>query len=178
MQSFVRFFVERHLLVNVLAVATIVLGYFFIKDTPREYIPSIAAPIIYINASLPGASARDIETKLTIPIEEAIEEVDGIDVFYSTISDNVSFTTVELFIDFTPEQIKVIEGDLRQAIDGITDFPPEMEDEPTLEQFNPGKWPVVEVALAGPPDALIRAAKLLERKFKRLDLVSRVTVVG
>ena len=91
------------------------------------HIPSIAAPIIYINASLPGASARDMETKITIPIEEAIEEVDGIDVFYSTISDNVSFTTVELFIDFTPEQIKVIEGDIRQAIDGITDFPPEME---------------------------------------------------
>ncbi len=178
MQTFVRFFVERHLLVNVLAVATIVLGYFFIKDVPREYIPSIAAPIIYINASLPGASARDIETKITIPIEEAIQEVDGIDVFFSTISDNASFTTVELFIDFTPEQIKVIEGDLRQAIDGITDFPPEMEDEPTLEQFNPGKWPVVEVALAGPPDALIRAAKRLERKFERLDLVSRATVVG
>ena len=178
MQTFVRFFVERHLLVNVLAVSTLVLGYFFIKDTPREYIPSVGASIIYVNAALPGASARDMETKITIPIEEAIEEVDGIDVFYSTISDNVSFTTVKLFTDFTDEQIKAIAGDIRQAIDGITDFPPEMEEEPTLEQFNPGKWPVVEVALSGPPDALIRTAKRLERKFQRLDLVSRATVVG
>ena len=178
MDRLVRFFVTRHLLVNIIALSAVVLGWFFIRDVPREYIPSVASPTLWITAQLPGASALDIETKLTIPIEEAIEEVDGIDEFHSVISDNTSFTTVELYLDFSEQQIAEIKQELRDAIDGITDFPPEMEDVPTIEQFDPDKRPIIEVAMAGPADVLIPAAQRLERQIQRLNLVSRVTLVG
>ena len=178
MRGFVRFFVERHLLVNVMALSIAVLGWFFIKDVPREYIPSINTPIFYINAVLPGASARDIETKLTIPIEEAIDEVDGLDVYSSVISDNLSFTTVEAYVDTPEDEISRIEQDLRNAVEGITDFPPEMEDEPTIDRFDPEKWPVVEIALSGPPSALVHYANALERRLRRIELIARATVVG
>jgi len=176
--ALVRFFVERHLLVNILALALVVLGIYVARDTPREYIPSISSPIIFITAQLPGASARDVETKVTIPIEEAIEEVDGIDEFFSTVSDNRSFTTVEIFLDTPEDEIRDIERDLRQAVDGITDFPPEMDEEPTFEQFDPGKWAVVEVALSGPPEALAVAAERLERRLERVPLISSANPVG
>ena len=133
MNTFIRFFVERHLLVNVITVSIIALGLFFTKDTPRDYIPSVSTPIMHITAQLPGASARNIETKLTIPLEEAIENVDGIDFFTSVASDNTSFTVVELFMDLDEEEIDDVAQDLRDALDGITDFPPEMDDDPTLE---------------------------------------------
>ncbi len=178
MDRLIRFFVTRHLLVNIIVLAAVVLGWFFIKDVPREYIPSVASPTLWITARLPGASAADIETKLTIPIEEAIEEVDGIDEFQSVISDHTSFTTVELYLDFSEAQIAKIKQQLRDAIDGITDFPPEMEDTPTIEQFDPDKRPIIEVAMAGPANLLIPAAQRLERQIKRLNLVSRVTLVG
>ena len=178
MERFVGFFVTRHLLVNVSAVTLIVLGIFFISGVPREFIPAIESPTLFLNAQLPGASAQDIETKLTIPIEEAIEEVDGIKRFDSVIADNASSTTIELYLDFTPAQIDAIEQEIRTAVDGITDFPEEMEHEPTLIQFNPAKWPVVEVALSGPINKLIPVAKALERDIKKLNLVSRATLVG
>ena len=178
MAGFVRFFAERHLLVNVIALTMVALGYYFIKDVPREFIPAVASPTVYIRAMLPGASASDVETKITIPIEEALDEVDGIRLFESVISDSASMTTVELYLDNTQEQVDEIQRDLREAVDGITDFPPEMEDEPTFDELNPAKWPVIEVALSGPPDAVVSAAKQLERDLERLDLVSRVTLVG
>ena len=178
MIAFIRFFAERHLLVNVLTVAMIALGLFFIKDTPRDYIPSVSTPIVHITAQLPGASARDIETKLTIPLEEAIEEVDGIDVFTSVASDNTSFTVVELYTEFDDKQITRATQDLRDAIDSVTDFPPEMEDDPTLVRFEPDKLPIAEVALAGPPKLLIPYAKKLERKLEAINEISKVVLIG
>lgn len=178
MNTFIRFFVERHLLVNVITVSLIALGVFFIKDTPRDYLPSISTPIIHITAQLPGASARDIESKLTIPLEDAIENVDGIDFFTSVASDNTSFTVVELFMDYNEEQIAQSAQDLREAIDGITDFPPEMDDDPILEEFKPDNLPVAEVALAGPPSLLIPYAKKLERHLEGINQVAQAIVIG
>ena len=178
MIAFIRFFAERHLLVNVLTVAMIALGLFFIKDTPRDYIPSVSTPIVHITAQLPGASARDVETKLTIPLEEAIEEVDGIDVFTSVASDNTSFTVVELYTEFGDKQITRATQDLRDAIDSVTDFPAEMEDDPTLVRFEPDKLPIAEVALAGPPSLLIPYAKKLERKLEAINEISKVVLIG
>lgn len=178
MNAFIRFFVERHLLVNVATVSLIALGLFFIKDTPRDYIPSVSTPILHITAQLPGASARDIETKVTIPLEDAIENVDGIDFFTSVASDNTSFTVIELFMDFDEEEIAAIKQDVRDALDGITDFPAEMTDDPTLEQFKPDNLPIAEVALAGPPSLLVPYAKRLERKLESVPEIAQAIVIG
>ena len=53
-----------------------------------------------------------------------------------------------------------------------------MEDEPTIQRLNPNKFPVIQIALSGPTESVVRAGKLLERRLKRLDTVSRVTLVG
>lgn len=174
----IRYFVERHLLVNVLALTLVVLAFYLSPSVSREYIPAVAMPTLTLTAKLPGASAKDVETKLTIPIEEAIEDVDGIDEFYTTITDSVSVTTIDLYIDSTEDQVQTAMQDVRDAVDSVTDFPPEMDDEPTLSRFNPGKQPVVELALAGPMEILAPLAKTLERQFERVDGVSRVTIVG
>ena len=128
MQAFLRFFVDRHLLINVLAGAMIVLGLQSASNLMREFLPSVSVPLFWITATLPGASARDVETKVTIPIEDALEEVEGIDELTTIVSDNTSFTTVELYSDYTPAQIEEGEADIRAAINDITDFPDEMED--------------------------------------------------
>ena len=178
MEPILRFFIERHLLVNILAGTLVVLGFLSATSLDREFLPSIDAPQIFITANLPGASARDMETKITIPIEESLEGVEGIDHFTTVISDNTSFTTVELYDDYDAARIEAAEIDLRAAVDRITDFPPEMEDEPTFLQLDPGSAMVVEVLLSGPEPALSEAAEELEDRLERLDAVSEVVAVG
>ena len=174
----IRYFVERHLLVNVLALTLVVLAFYLSPSVSREYIPAVDMPTLTLTAKLPGASAKDVETKLTIPIEEAIENVDGIDEYYTTITDSVSVTTIDLYMDSTEAQVLTAMQDVRDAVDGISDFPPEMDEEPILFRLNPGKFPVVELALAGPMEVLAPLAKTLERQIERVDGVSRVTIVG
>ena len=178
MDRLIRYFAERHLVVHVIVAALVVVGYATATRTPREGMPNVSMPMIVVKAVLPGAAARDVETKVTIPIEDAIEEVDGIKSFYTVISDNISSTVVELYSDYDEAQIREAEQDIRQAIDSINDFPPEMDEDPVIARMNPGKLPVLEIALSGPIEEVIRSAKLLEREIRPLDTVSQVTLVG
>ncbi len=178
MDRLIRYFAERHLVVHVMVATLVVVGYATATRTAREGMPNVSMPMIVVNAVLPGAAARDVETKVTIPVEEAIEEVDGVKSFYTVISDNLSNTVVELYEDFDEAQIREAEQDIRQAIDAINDFPPEMDEDPVISRMNPGKLPVLEIALSGPIEAVVRSAKLLERRIRPLDTVSQVTLVG
>ena len=81
-------------------------------------------------------------------------------------------------MDFDADQIEAVLQDLRDAVDGITDFPAEMDDEPILDQFNPDDWPVVEVALSGSPEQMAVYAKKLERHFEAIDEVAQAVIVG
>ena len=178
MDRLIRYFAERHLVVHVMVATLVVVGYTTATRTAREGMPNVSMPMIVVNAVLPGAAARDVETKVTIPIEEAIEEVDGVKSFYTVISDNLSNTVVELYEDFDEAQIREAEQDVRQAIDAINDFPPEMDEDPVIARMNPGKLPVLEIAISGPTEAVVRSAKLLERRIRPLDTVAQVTLVG
>jgi multidrug efflux pump subunit AcrB len=177
-ERLIRFFVDRHLLVNVIVAVVIALGVFQLSRTSRETFPNVTLPRLFLNAVLPGASARDVETKLTIPIQDAVEELDGVKEFYTTVADATSMTEVRLHEEFEADRVRDAERDLRVLLDGIKDFPPEMEDDPRITRFNPKLFPVVEVALAGPTDSIVETARVLERELRALDEVSRVTLTG
>lgn len=178
LESLIRFFVQRHMLVNVILAGLVFGGLVTASRTAREGFPSVSMPRLTIVAQLPGASARDVETKITLPLEEAIQEVDNVDSYYSVANDNQSVTTVELYEDLSEDLIRQAVQDVRTEIDGISDFPDEMTDEPVITRLNPAKFPVIEIALSGPEQALPSTARLLERAIRRIDEVAEVGLVG
>ncbi|MFK7730303.1 MAG: efflux RND transporter permease subunit [Pseudomonadales bacterium] len=178
MRQIVAFFIERHLLVNIMAFAMVGLGLLATTNLKREYLPSFETPIIWLTARLPGASAQDIETKIAIPIQEALEEVEGIDDYYTVVSDNTSFTTVELYEDFESPELIEAEKEIRDAIDAITDFPPEMDEEPGIKRLNPAREIVIELAIQGSMQELVGIAETLEERIEAQDTISKVDIVG
>lgn len=178
MERLIRFFVERHLLVNVLVLSVVVLGIMQAARSPRETFPAVTLPTLTIHSVLPGASARDIETKIAIPIQNAVENLSGVNEFNTVITDSSAVTTVELYDDFGTQRIREAERDLKVLIDAEHGFPPEMEDDPIISRLNPQLIPVVQIALGGPTEAVIAAAKQLERRLRKLDEVSKVDLVG
>ncbi len=178
MERIIRFFVERHTLVNVGTGALVALGVLNLLNAKVEGFPGIDFPRFLVTARLPGASARDVEAKLTIPIEEAISEVDGILHYTTIVTQNRSVTTIDLHDDAKRKEILDKERELRAAIDGITDFPLEMRDEPSFHRMDPTKQPVLEIALSGPRDLLPAVADRLERRLRRLPIIGDVGIVG
>lgn len=178
MERIIRFLLDRRLLTNLIVVSLISGAILTGLTTRREGFPSITLNKIVVTATLPGASVRDVETQVTLPVEEAIEEIDGLDSYHSVISDNLSITTVELDPSFDAERIRLAELDIRRAVDSITDFPKTMRDKPVVERIEASKMPILEVALKGPSQKLPKAAFRMEKALEQISGVASVTKVG
>ena len=53
-----RFFIERPVLANVIAILTIILGVVAVLGLPVAQYPDITPPTVQVTATYPGASAR------------------------------------------------------------------------------------------------------------------------
>ena len=76
MRKFVSFFVDRSLLVNLITVLVIIFGVVGAFNMTRAFIPPITPNLIVATATLPGASAADMERFVTFRIEEALSGLD------------------------------------------------------------------------------------------------------
>ena len=178
MERLIRFFVERHLLVNVITISVILLGVLSLIRTNVAGFPEASMPIYSIQATLAGAAAQDVETKVTIPIEDELGEIDGLDSFTTIVTDNRSVTTVKLDDDTSDADIYKKEREIRNAIESINDFPDDMRDDPRVFVMEPSKQPVLEVALSGPEELLPEAARRMEQTLLRVEGVGEVNLVG
>src|SRR5690606_26497730 len=65
-------FLDNHVLANILFVLILVLGTLAFQQMPRARDPDINFNWINIMTALPGASAIDVEKRITDPIEDVI----------------------------------------------------------------------------------------------------------
>ena len=178
MRALIDYFVRRHFLVNVMVAAVVVLGLWTASDSQREGFPAITLNQLIVTAKLPGASATEIERELSVPIEDVVAELDGVDSYHSVITDNLSVTTIEFDDDWDVAQIRLAEGDLRQALDGIQGLPERMRERPSIRRVEAAKFPILEIALSGPSTQLPAAAKQIEAALGLVDGISKIELVG
>lgn len=62
------------------------LGLIALDSLPIEQFPTIAPPTVYVSATYPGASAETVLKSVIVPLEEAINGVEGMDYIASTAS--------------------------------------------------------------------------------------------
>ncbi|HTY54717.1 MAG TPA: efflux RND transporter permease subunit, partial [Candidatus Binataceae bacterium] len=72
-----KFFIERPILANVIAIVTIVLGAVCLLDLPISEYPEIVPPTIRVSTNYPGASAEVVAATVGIPIEQGVNGVEG-----------------------------------------------------------------------------------------------------
>ena len=74
---FVDFFIHRPVFATVCALLIILAGAICIPNLPVAMYPSLAPPVVSVTASYVGADANTVEKAVTIPLEEAINGVEG-----------------------------------------------------------------------------------------------------
>ncbi len=88
---FVDFFIHRPVFATVCALLIILAGLVVIPTLPISLYPQLAPPQVTVTATYVGASAQEVESAVTIPLEEAINGVEGMD--YMTSSSTNSGTS-------------------------------------------------------------------------------------
>jgi HAE1 family hydrophobic/amphiphilic exporter-1 len=87
---FVDFFIRRPVFATVCALLIILAGVVVIPTLPISLYPQLAPPQVTVSASYVGANAKTVESAVTIPLEEAINGVEGMRYMTSSSSNDGS----------------------------------------------------------------------------------------
>jgi multidrug efflux pump subunit AcrB len=124
----------------------------------------------------PGSSARDVEELVTTPVEDAIKNLDGVKKISSTSQLGISNITIEYNAD--QNQTEAVRK-LREAVDGITTLPTEVE-RPTVIEVNFNDQPIITLGLSGISDTRILSlyAKQIADQIEAIPQVSHADISG
>ena len=84
--------------------ASLLLGLLAVLLLPREEEPQIKVPMIDVLVAMPGATAHEVENRVTRPMEKLLWEVPGVEYLYSTSSPGSSLVIVRFQVGSDLEQ--------------------------------------------------------------------------
>ena len=84
----VRTFIDRPILSGVISVLMVLVGIIGLSRLALEQFPEIAPPTVRIMASYTGANAETVQKSVVVPLEEAINGVEGMMYMTSSASNN------------------------------------------------------------------------------------------
>jgi len=159
-------------------VITMVIGLYSLTQLPIDLYPEIELPFLSVYTSYPGASAADIETNITRPLENSLNSVNGLKEMTSRSSDNVSV----IFMEFEYEtNLDEASNDVRSALSFIQSFLPEDAEDPTIFKFNSSMMPIIFYAITA-EESYKGLEKILDEKIvnplNRIDGVGNVGLSG
>ncbi len=154
----------------VLAVLITILGIISFIQLPKEDMPDIKFPYIFVNTIYPGTSPEDIELLITKPIERELKSVSDVKTVKSYSQENYSL----IFLEFNPNvNINVALQKVRDAVNTAkADLPAEVKD-PTVAELSFDKIPVMTINLSG-PYSLVKLKNWAEKIQDKIDGVSGV----
>jgi multidrug efflux pump subunit AcrB len=95
--KFARIWIGSKLTPLVIA-GSLLLGGFAVWKLPREEEPQIIVPMVDVFVQMPGASAREVEERVTKPMEKLLWEIPGVEYIYSTSSPGMSTAIVRFLV--------------------------------------------------------------------------------
>ena len=115
-----KFFIDRPILSFALAIIIMLVGAIGFTSLPVEQFPDIAPPVVEVSADYTGASADAVQKSVIVPLEEAINGVDGIDyISSSSTSSGNAFISVVFKSGIDPDLAVVMVKNRVAEVEGI-----------------------------------------------------------
>jgi multidrug efflux pump subunit AcrB len=165
-------------LTPLIIVASMLLGVGALLLLPREEEPQIIVPMIDVFVQMPGATAREIEERVTKPMEKLIWEVPGVEYIYSTSSPGIAMAIVRFRVGENEESSIVR---LNQKMSANFDLIPPGASLPLIKPRSIDDVPILALTLSSSvydPLTLRRIAAQLHDQVKEVPNVAEVKIIG
>lgn len=92
-----KFFIERPVLANVIALFIVFIGIIAIAVLPASQYPAIVPPTIQVTTTYPGADAKTLINTVALPIEQQVNGVEDMLYMQSTSTSGGTYTLIVTF---------------------------------------------------------------------------------
>ena len=180
MKTLTRFFIENSKLTIVLTIGMLVYGMMGMKRMNAESYPAVSMATAIIVTQYDGATAADIETKITKPLEDEIRGVSGLKDVKSTSQAGLSTIVVRVDMDDERVDVKEAMNDIQKALDRTTKLPKDLKESPSFVEMKSEEFPVMELAIAGDNTnrARDKIADHLKEELEDNKKVKEIRLVG
>lgn len=166
------FAVKQQVATLMLFLALALLGGFALSRLNVDILPDIDPPVISILTSWYGASASDVESEVTEPIEDVVNSVNNLDTLTSKSLDNLSL--VSLKFDWGTD-LDVASNDIRDRLELAKRNLPKDAEAPILFKFSSATAPIMFMTISG-EKSWPRLYEIVDKRV--VDELKRVPGVG
>ena len=170
--------IENKMPVYMLGIVITVIGILTYLKLPKEQMPDIVIPTIYVQTIHPGNSPTDIENLITRPIEKQLKSIAGIKKIKSNSISDASIIVVEFRTDITPQ---IAKQRVQDAVDKAkSDLPDDLLRDPNVQEIDFSEFPIMAINIAGDIDLkrLKAYSENMQDKIETFKEITRVDIIG
>lgn len=150
MKEIITFFVKNYKFSFFVTLLVAVSGIKGLSVLQRESRPPVDFAMSVIKTIYPGSSPEEVQEKVTRKIEDELRTVSGLKDVKSVSQSGLS--TINIRIDMDHFNVKEVQNEIQQALQRVSDLPPEILSEPELTHMKADEIPIVEIVLSGSND--------------------------
>ncbi|WP_099363845.1 efflux RND transporter permease subunit [Fredinandcohnia onubensis] len=177
MRGIANFVLKNKLAVWLLTIIITVSGIYSGTQMKTETIPDISIPFLMVMDVYPGATPEQVMEDVSMPIEKAVEGLDGVKSVYSNSYSNMANIQVEYEYGEDMDEAKRA---LQSALDAVT--LPEAAQEPVITAISMNMMPVVALSVSSTTEDIVELTSTVEDvilpKIEKLDGVGSATITG
>ncbi len=170
--------VKKPIMTSLFFVAVAILGLFSLQKLPIDLYPDIETNTIMVMTAYPGASAADIETNLSRPLENALNAVSDLKHMTSQSRENISLIILEFEYG---EDIDVLTNDVRDKLDMVKSQLPDGSENPIIFKFSTDMVPIIIMSVQA-DESMPALYKILDdavaTPLARVNGVGTVSIAG
>lgn len=176
-----KFSVKKPFTVVVAVVMVLILGYVSFTRMTTDLLPSMELPYAIVITTYPGASPEEVESSVTIPIEESMATISNIKNVSSVSNENFSLVILEFEEDTNMDTASL---DMRESLDQLESaWNNDMISSPIIMKLNPDMMPIMIAGVENENyDSAAELTRFVEEKImpelQSVDGVASVSASG
>lgn len=143
MKTLMEYFNLRPVVANLVMFGSMLLAVLFWDIIGKEELPELQLNFLRISISYPGATAEDVESFITKPVEEELKGITAL----RSVSASSSFSSASIRVEFEPHVTNLSEKvqEVKDAVESVS-FPQDVE-RPTYRQFKNSEKAIIDLGI-------------------------------
>ncbi len=173
--ALINWFANNSVAANLLMFILVAGGLFSVFTIKKEIQPKVETNIITINVPFLGATPEDVEEGVIVKIEEAIQDVEGIEEIISTASRGMGSVSVEVNVQY---EVTEVMDKVKNRVDAISTFP-ENTEKPIIARSDFQTNVVLVSVYGGVSERTLKEfSKQVRNEIVSLPGVTRAEIIG